>query len=108
MSIPAAPEPEPERAEPNTAPPKRAAWFRYTDASSVGIEIAVTVTLGAVGGLWLERNVTHWSPWTTLIGVALGLAAAARAVLRTARSYRRELATKDEAPEAAQDDARND
>lgn len=72
-------------------PPRRAAWYRYTDAASIGIEIAVAVTIGAVGGYWLERNVTHWSPWTTLLGIAAGLGAAVKAVLRTARNYKREL-----------------
>ena len=74
------------------APPKRALWFRATDASSVGIEIVVAICIGTFGGLWLESNVTHWSPWTTLIGLAIGLAAAAKAITRAARNYKRSLA----------------
>jgi F0F1-type ATP synthase assembly protein I len=77
--------------EPN-APPKRAVWFRYTDAASVGIEMVVAIVVCALGALWLERNVTHWSPWTSLIGIGIGLGAAAKAVMRAARSYRRQLA----------------
>jgi F0F1-type ATP synthase assembly protein I len=77
--------------EPPVGPPKRAAWFRATDASSIGIEIAVAITIGAVGGHYLERYVTHWSPWTSLLGIAIGLAAATKAVVRTARTYTREL-----------------
>lgn len=78
----------PERA----GPPKRAAWFRYTDTASVGIEMVVAVAIGAFGGMWLERNVTHWAPWTTLLGIAVGLGAAVKAVVRTARTYKRDLA----------------
>jgi F0F1-type ATP synthase assembly protein I len=81
------------------APPKRAAWFRATDAASVGIEIVVAICIGTFGGLWLERSVTHWSPWTTLLGLAIGLGAATKAITRAARNYKRSLA---EPPDAAQ------
>lgn len=77
--------------EPST-PPKRAVWFRYTDAASVGIEMVVAIVVCALGALWLERNVTHWAPWTSLLGIAIGLGAASKAVMRAARSYRRQLA----------------
>lgn len=72
--------------------PKRAVWFRYTDAASVGIEMVVAITVCAMGALWLERNVTHWSPWTSLLGIGIGLGAAAKAIVRAARTYRRQLA----------------
>lgn len=75
-----------------SSPPKRAVWFRYTDAASVGIEMVVAITVCALGAQWLERNVTHWSPWTSLIGIAIGLGAASKAIVRAARSYRRQLA----------------
>ena len=72
-------------------PPKRAAWVRYTDAASVGLEIVVAVTVCTLGARWLEQNVTHWAPWTTMIGIFVGLGAAAKAIVRTARNYTREL-----------------
>lgn len=72
--------------------PKRAVWFRYTDAASVGIEMVVAITVCAFGALWLERNVTHWAPWTSLLGIGVGLGAATKAVVRAARTYRRQLA----------------
>jgi F0F1-type ATP synthase assembly protein I len=81
--------PEPHETEPT--PPRRARWFVYTEASSVGIEIAVAVTAGAVGGYYIERYLTHWSPWTMLLGFAFGVVVAVRAVLRTARAYQRSL-----------------
>jgi len=80
------PEPEAPRV-----PPKRARWFLYTDASSLGIEIAVAITFGAVGGYYIERYLTHWSPWTMLIGFAFGVVVAVKAVLRTARAYQASL-----------------
>lgn len=72
-------------------PPKRARWFQYTDASSVGIEIAVAITFGALAGYYIERYLTHWSPWTMLLGFAFGVVVAVRAVLRTARAYQASL-----------------
>ena len=75
----------------NTPPPKKAAWYRYTDTASIGIEIAVAITLGALGGMWLEHNVTHWAPWTTVIGFLVGILAASKAVVRTAKTYKASL-----------------
>lgn len=86
-------------------PPKQAPWFRYADASSLGLEIAAAVTLSALAGQYLERHVTHWSPWTTLIAIGVGLGAAARAIVRTARNYRRQLAEQAEAERASQGSA---
>jgi F0F1-type ATP synthase assembly protein I len=80
--------PEPEASR---VPPKRARWFLYTDASSLGIEIAVAITFGAVGGYYIERYLTHWSPWTMLLGFAFGVVVAVKAVLRTARAYQASL-----------------
>jgi F0F1-type ATP synthase assembly protein I len=84
-------------------PRERAPWFRYTDAASVGIEMVVAITICALGALWLERNVTHWAPWTSLIGILVGVGAAAKAVLRAARTAAREAAADPAktAPEAA-------
>lgn len=94
-----------EPDETSSAPPKRARWFVYTDASSLGIEIAVAITAGAIGGYYIERYLTHWSPWTMLIGFAFGIVVAVRAVLRTARAYQRSL-RRDAAEAAAQAEAR--
>jgi F0F1-type ATP synthase assembly protein I len=90
--------------EPKT-PPKRARWFLYTDASSLGIEIAVAVTVGAVSGYYIERYLTHWSPWTMLLGFAFGVVVAAKAVLRTARAYKASL--RSEADETQANPARD-
>jgi len=95
------PHDDPDGAE-RRAPPKRARWFQYTDASSVGIEIAVAITAGALGGYYIERYLTHWSPWTMLLGFAFGVVVAVRAVLRTARAYQASL-RRDAAEERARE-----
>ncbi len=74
-------------------PPARAKWFRYTEASSLGLEIVVAILVGSLAGHLLERNVTHWSPWTTLIGVFVGIGAAINAIVRTTREFKRRAST---------------
>ncbi len=80
---------------------ERARWFQLTEAASVGIEMAAAVGVGAFLGIWFERNVTFWAPWTTYIGLGIGLAAAVFAVIRTARNFTRVIAA-EEAAEAAE------
>jgi F0F1-type ATP synthase assembly protein I len=94
----------PRVRDPNN-PRGRAAWFRYTDAASVGIEMVVAITICALGALWLERNVTHWSPWTSILGMLVGIGAAAKAVLRAARMGRPSVAA-EPAKTAPEDAAR--
>lgn len=50
--------------------------------------MVVAITICALGALWLERNVTHWSPWTSILGILVGVGAAAKAVMRAARTHR--------------------
>lgn len=90
--------PTPPRA-PKPPIVERARWFQLTEAASVGIEMAAAVGVGAGLGIYLERHVTHWSPWTTYIGLGIGLSAAVLAVVRTARNFGRMIAA-EEAEEA--------
>jgi F0F1-type ATP synthase assembly protein I len=68
--------------------PPRAPWYDYTSAASLGIEIVVAITLPTLLALWLERNVTHWRPWTSLIGFSIGCGAAVLALLRVIRQHK--------------------
>jgi F0F1-type ATP synthase assembly protein I len=96
-----APAPRPTRPAPRGAANERAMWFRMTEASSVGIEIVVAITVCSLGGYYIERYLTHWSPWTTLIGIALGCMTAARAVVRAAQSYQASLRASSDAKASA-------
>ena len=78
---------------------ERARWFQLSEAASIGIEMAAAVGIGAGLGMYVERHWTHWSPWTTFIGLGIGLAAAVLAVIRTARNFGRVIAA-EEAEEA--------
>lgn len=66
---------------------KQARWFQLAEAGALGIEMAVAIAIGAFGGMWLERHVTHWAPWTTYLGLGVGIGAAGLAVVRTARKF---------------------
>jgi F0F1-type ATP synthase assembly protein I len=84
---------EPRSTEPR--PHGKAAWFRYSSAASVGIEMAVAIVGCTLFAGWLEREYTHWSPWTTVLGFAVGIGAAIKAIVRTAKQYQRELAERE-------------
>lgn len=73
----------------------KAPWFRYTSSASVGIEIAVSIVGCTLLAGWVEVRFTHWSPWTTLIGFALGVAVAIKAIVRTAKQFQREVAERE-------------
>lgn len=75
----------------------RAKWVGHAEASSIGIEIVVSIVVGTLGGYYLEQNVTHWSPWTMLIGFAFGIGAAVNAVVRTNKDYQRRAKAEAEA-----------
>lgn len=82
---------EPDETSSEREPVKKAAWVRGAEASSIGIEIAISICVPMVAAYYLELHVTHWSPWTTLIGVLLGLMVAANGVRRVARQYQAQL-----------------
>jgi ATP synthase protein I len=46
--------------------------------SSLGISIALSIVIGLAIGVYLDRNVFDTSPWLTLIGLGLGIAAGYR------------------------------
>jgi len=96
---PAAPAPAPSAtpapsppapADSARAPRRRAAWYRYGEAASLGIEMAIAVAVGTFGGLWLEARLGG-APWTALAGVLTGIGAAAVAVVRTVTKFHADL-----------------
>lgn len=83
-----------ERKNPDRDPNEPSKWFRATSASSVGIEMAIAICGCTLGASWLERHVTHWSPWTMLIGLAIGIAAASKPIFRLIREHERDAAAR--------------
>jgi len=70
-------------------------WRIAGNTGAVGIEIAVAVIIGYLGGRFLDRKLGT-DPWISYAGLLAGIGAAIKALLRVVRSYRRE--TGDGAP----------
>jgi ATP synthase protein I len=57
---------------------------------AVGIEIAASIAVGYLGGDYLDKRFDT-TPWITCFGLAAGVGAAIKALIRVTRSYKREL-----------------
>jgi F0F1-type ATP synthase assembly protein I len=64
------------------------------DVSTIGIEMAVSVIVGVMGGSWLDDKLATGSVFE-LIGLFAGLAAASRSLYRVARKVKQQLAVTD-------------
>ncbi|GEM_PF-6367973 len=85
-------------------PRGQARWFRYTSASSLGIEIAVAIIGSTLAARWVEQHWTGWAPGTTIVGFMIGCGAAIAAIVRTARDYKAWSQAEAKAAEAAKED----
>lgn len=64
-------------------------WRIAGTTGAVGIEIAVAIAIGYLGGNYLDHKLgTH--PWLSYVGLAVGLGAAVKALMRVARAYKRD------------------
>ncbi len=61
--------------------------------SALGIEMSVAVLLGTLVGNWVDEK---WGtePWGLVIGGAVGMGAAAQAVIRAVKSFRKSMEEK--------------
>lgn len=71
---------------------KKSTWQAMRELayySSLGLQVALSIFIGLGVGVWLDQRVLNSSPWATLIGLALGIAAAYRNIgLAITRSRR--------------------
>lgn len=58
---------------------------KWTRASAVGIEMAVAIVLGLMGGAWADEKLGT-DPWLALVGLLLGSGVGFRALFRVASS----------------------
>ena len=56
-------------------------YYRSLSASTVGIELAVSVLLGMFGGRWLDGK-AGTTPWLMIVGLCLGFTAGLRSIMR--------------------------
>jgi ATP synthase protein I len=57
--------------------------------ASVGIELALSIVIGLLGGRWLDGKLGT-GPWLMILGLILGSTAGFRSLIRTARKATRE------------------
>ncbi|MEL6339459.1 MAG: AtpZ/AtpI family protein [Myxococcota bacterium] len=65
---------------------RRRMWKLAGRYSSVGIEMAASLALGAIGGGWLDQKFGT-GPWLQTAGIVLGVIMAVQSVVRVVRRY---------------------
>jgi F0F1-type ATP synthase assembly protein I len=65
-------------------------WRIAGTTGAVGIEIAVAIVIGYLGGSWLDHKFGT-TPWLTCVGFFSGVGAAVKAIVRVTRQYKRGL-----------------
>jgi len=64
-------------------------WKGLGGPGTLGLELVAGIALGLFGGQWLDKRFGT-GPWFTLIGLAYGIAAGARAIYRALKKANRE------------------
>jgi F0F1-type ATP synthase assembly protein I len=67
-------------------------WRIAGTTGSVGIEIAIAIAIGYFGGNYLDHKFGT-TPWLMYAGLAAGIGAAIKALVRVTRNYRRDFGT---------------
>lgn len=66
-------------------------FYNALSASSVGLELGLSVVISVLFGMWLDGKLGT-TPWLMLLWLGIGLAAGFRGVLRAVRRADREAA----------------
>jgi F0F1-type ATP synthase assembly protein I len=74
---------------------KKPGWLSAAEASSIGIEMVVSLALGYFAGSYADRHL-HTKPWLTILGFLIGIGASVKAMVRIARQYKRENPDEDD------------
>jgi ATP synthase protein I len=72
-------------------PEAKKMWTIAGTTGAVGLEIAVAIGIGYLGGQYLDRKLGV-APWLTWVGFAAGVGAGIKALVRVVRNYKRDLA----------------
>jgi len=71
-------------------PEAKKMWTIAGTTGAVGLEIAVAIGIGYLGGQYLDRKLGV-APWLTWVGFAAGVGAGIKALVRVVHSYKRDL-----------------
>ena len=72
-------------------PEAKKMWGITASTGAVGLEIAVAIGIGYLGGQYLDRKLGS-APWFMWVGFAAGVGAGIKALVRVVRSYKKSLA----------------
>jgi ATP synthase protein I len=75
-------------------PEAKKMWSIAATTGAVGLEIAVAIGIGYLGGQYLDRKLGV-SPWLTWVGFAAGIGASIKALVRVVHSYKKSLEEED-------------
>jgi ATP synthase protein I len=75
-------------------PDSKKMWGVAASTGAVGLEIAVAIGIGYLGGQYLDRRLGV-APWLTWVGFAAGVGAGIKALMRVVRSYQKSLEEED-------------
>jgi len=72
-------------------PEAKKMWGVAASTGAVGLEIAVAIGIGYLGGQYLDRRLGT-APWFMWVGFVAGVGAGIKALVRVVRSYKKSLA----------------
>ena len=75
-------------------PEAKKMWAIAGSTGADGLEIAVAVGIGYLGGQYLDRRLGV-APWLMWVGFAAGVGAGIKALMRVVRSYQKSLEEED-------------
>jgi ATP synthase protein I len=76
-------------------PEAKKMWQVAGTAGALGLEILLALAVGFFGGQYLDRKLGS-APWLQWFGLAVGIGAAVKALVRITRAYKKSL--KDDVP----------
>jgi ATP synthase protein I len=72
-------------------------WRIAGHTGAVGLEIALSIAVGYLGGQYLDRKLGT-GPWLGWLGLVAGVGAAIKALIRVTKAYKRSLREEDAPP----------
>ena len=76
-------------------PDSRKQFKAFARIGAVGIELALSVVVGLLGGNWLDKHFST-QPILTLAGLILGVIAGFRSLYQTVRKQQRQMSGRDD------------
>jgi len=78
-------------------PDSRKQLKAFARVGAIGIELALSVVVGLLGGSWLDKHFST-GPLLTLVGLLFGLIAGVRSLYQTVRKQQQSSGRDDEKP----------